>query len=70
MSNTFKAGDKVTVEAYGATLPGSVVSVDGEWVRFTIDSVPYWGNGASEYKTGYRRTVDYRQVTATPDSKD
>lgn len=59
--NTFKAGDAIEVTAYRATLRGTVNEIDGQWVRFTITSVPYWDHGASEYRAGYRRSVDYRQ---------
>lgn len=67
MTNPFKTGDTVTVQAYRATLLATVNSADGQWVRFTIVSVPYWANGASEYKAGYRRTVDYRQCKLATD---
>lgn len=61
MTNIFQPGDSIKVAAYRATLAATVNAVEGQWVRFTITSVPYCANGASDYKAGYRRTVDYRQ---------
>lgn len=61
MANGFIPGNLVTVEAYRATIEGTVTEVEGNWVHFRVESAKTQ-DGAGEYTPGDVKMVHYGQV--------
>jgi len=61
-TNSFIPGHLVTVTAYRATIEGTVMEVDGQWVRFRVDSAKMEENAPKTYVAGESHVVDFRQV--------